>query len=49
MGSQVVGEDRTRLLGRKVGKVRGGESKASNRTKEKIHRFRVRLIKNIEV
>ena len=45
VGSQVVGEDRTRLPGRgTVGKVRrGGGRRASDRTKEGVHRFRVRF------
>ena len=36
MGSQVIGEDRSRLSGR-------GGRRASDRTKERVHRFRVRF------
>ena len=44
VGSQVIGEDRRRLLGRgTVGEVRRGERRASYRTKERVHRFRVRF------
>ena len=42
VGSQVIGEDPSRLSERgTVGEIRRGGRRASNRTKEKIHRFRV--------
>ena len=42
MGSQVVDEDLSRLAERgTVGEVRGGGGRASDRTKEKMHRFRI--------
>ena len=42
--SQVVGEDRSRLPGRGiVGEVRRGGKKASDRTKERVHRVKVRF------
>ena len=44
MGSQVIGEDRSRFPGRgAVGEVRGRGSRVSERTKERVHRFRIRL------
>ena len=42
--SKVAGENRSRLLGRgTVGKVRRGGRRGSGRTKERIHRFRIRF------
>ena len=43
MGSQVSGKDRSRLPGKEtVGKVRR-EGRASDRTKERVRKFRVNL------
>ena len=42
--SQVIGEDRSRFYGRiTVGEVRREERRASDRTKERVHRFRFRF------
>ena len=42
--SQVIGEDRSRLPGKeRAGEVGRGGRRASDRTKERIHRFRVRF------
>ena len=44
VGSQVIGEDRSRLSGRgTVGEVRRGGRRTSDRTKARVHRFRVRF------
>ena len=41
MGSQVIGEDRSRLPGRETAReVSRGGIRASDRTKERVHRFR---------
>ena len=41
LGSQAVGEDRSRFPGRgTVEEVRRGGRRASDRTKERVHRFR---------
>ena len=42
VGSQVIGKDRSRLPGiGTVGEVRRGGRRTSDKTKDKIHRFRV--------
>ena len=47
VGSQVIGEDRSRLPGRRaIGEVRRRRRwgrRASTRTKERVHKFRVRF------
>ena len=44
MGSQVIGEDRSQLPRRAtVGEIRRGGRRASDRTKEKVCRFTVRI------
>ena len=44
MGSQEIGEDRSRLPERKtVGEVRKGGRRTSDRVKKRVHRFRVRF------
>ena len=44
VGSQVIDEDRSQLPGRgTVGEVRRGGRRASDGTKQRVHRFRVRF------
>ena len=44
VGSQVIDKDRSRFPGRgTVGKVREGGRRASNKTKKRVYRFRVRF------
>ena len=46
VGSQVIGEDRSRLpVRRTVGEVRRGGKRASDRTKERVYGFRVRFVR----
>ena len=43
VGSEVVGKDRSQILGREtIEKVRRGGRRASGKTKKRVHRFRFR-------